>query len=96
MQIIIHIPYFVRAATTFKQGPVDVVRKVLDIGLYAAPVGLPTIMMVTGRVGYQRLARERIALMFPESLRIGALADVVCFDKTGTLTHSVVGADRFI
>lgn len=71
----------------------NVVRKVLDIGLYAAPVGVPTILMVTGRVGYRRLASEKIALMFPESLRVGALADVVCFDKTGTLTYSVVGAD---
>ena len=89
LQILIHIPYFTKAAT-FKQTPHDVLRKIIDIILYAVPVSVPTVMLLIGRVAYQRLAKERIALMFPESLKVGALADVVCFDKTGTLTHSVV------
>jgi len=67
------------------------VFKLADILLLAAPVGVPTVMLLIGRVGYRRLARENIALMFPEALKVGALADIVCFDKTGTLTHSVVG-----
>lgn len=65
--------------------------KLADILLLAAPVGVPTVMLLIGRVGYTRLARENIALMFPEALKVGALADIVCFDKTGILTHSVVG-----
>ncbi|KAL0030094.1 hypothetical protein WJX79_006699 [Trebouxia sp. C0005] len=88
VQILVHIPYFARAAT-FKQTPHDVLRKIIDIILYAVPVGVPTVMLLIGRVAYQRLAKEKIALMFPESLKVGALADVVCFDKTGTLTHSM-------
>jgi P-type E1-E2 ATPase len=89
LQIFIHIPYFIKAAT-FKQTPLDVVHKLLDICCYAAPIGVPTVMLMTGRIGYHRLAKHKISLMFPESLKFGALADVVCFDKTGTLTHSAV------
>ncbi|DBA94075.1 TPA: hypothetical protein ACH3X1_001723 [Trebouxia sp. C0004] len=88
LQILIHIPYFAKAAT-FQQTPHDVLRKIIDMILYAVPVGVPTVMLLIGRIAYQRLAKERIALTFPESLKVGALADVVCFDKTGTLTHSV-------
>ncbi|KAL0030049.1 hypothetical protein WJX79_003470 [Trebouxia sp. C0005] len=87
LQIFIHIPYFVKAAT-FKQTPSDVVHKILDLCCYSAPVGVPTIMLMTGRIGYQRLAKHKISLMFPGALKAGALADVVCFDKTGTLTRT--------
>ena len=89
LQILIHIPYFVKVAT-FSHTTLDVVHKILDIWCYAAPIGVPTIMMMAGRIGYHRLARHKISLMFPKSLKIGALADVVCFDKTGTLTLSAV------
>ncbi len=89
LQILIHIPYFAKAAT-FKQTPHDILRKIIDIILYAVPVGVPTVMLLIGRIAYQRLAKEKIAVMFPESLKVGALADIVCFDKTGTLTHSRV------
>jgi len=84
LQILIHIAYFAKAAA-FKQTPHEVLRKIIDIILYAVPVGVPTVMLLIGRIAYQRLAKEKIALMFPESLKVGALADVVCFDKTGTL-----------
>ena len=90
VQLLIHIPYFLKAAA-FKQTPGAVLLKIADILLLAAPVGVPTVMLLIGRVGYIRLATEQIALLFPEALKVGALADVVCFDKTGTLTHSVVG-----
>ena len=90
IQLLIHVPYLLKA-TTFKQTPGDVVFKLADILLLAAPVGVPTVMLLTGRVVYRRLARENIAWMFPEALKVGALADIVCFDKTGILTHSVVG-----
>ena len=58
--------------------------------LYSAPPGLPTVMVVIGRVGWHRLQKQKISLMFPEALGKGACADVVAFDKTGTLTHSTV------
>ena len=92
LQIFIHIPYFVKVAT-FEHTTSDIVHKIVDIGCYAAPIGVPTIMMMAGRIGYHRLARHKISLMFPKSLKVGALADVVCFDKTGTLTHSAVCLD---
>ncbi|KAL0027251.1 hypothetical protein WJX77_006828 [Trebouxia sp. C0004] len=87
LQILIHIPYFIKAAT-FRHTTLDVVQKILDTCCYAAPIGVPTIMLMAGQIGHHRLARHKIALMFAESLKLGALADVVCFDKTGTLTHS--------
>lgn len=89
LQILIHIPYFIKVAA-FEHTTSDVVHKILDICCYAAPIGVPTILMMAGRVGHHRLAKHKISLMFPKSLKVGALADVVCFDKTGTLTHSAV------
>ena len=90
LQLLIHIPYFVKAAA-FKQTGAEVVRKLLDILTYAAPVGTPTIFMMIGRIGEVRLARGNMRLKFPDAMQLGGMADVVCFDKTGTLTHSVVG-----
>ena len=89
LQLFNHICYFLKAAK-FKQTPADVVLRMLDMCLYAAPVGIPTVMLLVGRIAHHRLAREKISLMFPEALKVGALTDVVCFDKTGTLTHSAV------
>ena len=89
LQLLIHIPYFVKAAT-FKQTSSQVVHRLLDILTYAAPVGTPTVFMLMGRIGYTRMAREKMDLKFPEVMQLGGMADVVCFDKTGTLTHSAV------
>ena len=89
LQVLIHIPYFVKASA-FQHTPADVAFKLLDILLLAAPVGAPTILLLIIGIGYMRLARERINLLFPEALKVGALTDVVCFDKTGTLTHTAV------
>ena len=58
--------------------------------MYSAPPGLPTVMVLIGRIGNSRLRKERMELTFPEALHKGACADVVAFDKTGTLTHSTV------
>ena len=89
LQILIHIPYFVKAAY-FKQSVRNIVRRVLDMILYSAPVAIPSVLLMTGQIGHARLARSNISLQMPEALEMGGLADVVCFDKTGTLTHSVV------
>ena len=89
LQLLIHIPYFIKAAT-FKQTGSQVVHRLLDILTYAAPVGIPTVFMTIGRIGYVRMAKDNLDLKFPEAMQLGGMADVVCFDKTGTLTHSVV------
>ena len=89
LHVIIHIPYFIKAAA-FKQTGIQAVHKLLDILVSAAPVGTPTIFMLTGLIGYVRLARVNMDLKFPEVMQLGGMADIVCFDKTGTLTHSAV------
>lgn len=89
LQLLIHIPYFIKAAT-FKQTSVQVVHRLLDILIYAAPVGTPTIFMLIGRLGHVRMATANLDLKFPEAMQLGCMTDVVCFDKTGTLTHSAV------
>ena len=89
LQLLIHIPYFIKAAT-FKQTGSQVVLRLLDILTYAAPVGTPTVFLLIGRIGYTRMAKQNMDLKFPEVMQLGGMADVVCFDKTGTLTHSAV------
>ena len=89
LQLLIHIPYFIKAAT-FKQTGSQVVHRLLDMLMYAAPVSIPTILMTIGRIAYVRMAKDNMDLKFPEAMQLGGMADVVCFDKTGTLTHSAV------
>ena len=62
--------------------------------MYSAPPGLPTVMVLIGRIANYRLLKEKISLVFPDALAKGACADIVAFDKTGTLTHSAVSHDR--
>lgn len=89
LQLLIHIPYFLKASA-FQHTAADVAFKLLDILVLAAPVGAPTILLLIIGIGYMRLAKDRINLLIPEALKVGALTDVVCFDKTGTLTHTAV------
>ena len=89
LQLLIHIPYFIKAAT-FNQTSSQVVHRLLDILTYAAPVGTPTIFIIIGRVAYVRMAKDKLDLKFAQAMQLGGMADVVCFDKTGTLTHAVV------
>ena len=60
--------------------------------VYAAPPGVPLMMVLHGTVGRWRLRKERMTLNFNEALTDGACAGVVAFDKTGTLTHSAVSS----
>ena len=89
LQLLIHVPYFTKAAT-FEQTGRQVMHKLLDILTYAAPVGTPTILLLMGRIGYIRMATANLDLKVPEAMQLGCMTDVVCFDKTGTLTHSAV------
>lgn len=89
LQLLIHIPYFIKAAS-FKQTGRQVMHKLLIIFTYAAPIGTPTILMLIGRIGSIRMATANLDLKIPEAMQLGCMTDVVCFDKTGTLTHSAV------
>lgn len=91
LQMLLLIPYFI-TAPHYSQTAHDVMIRLLDTLSYAAPPGLPSVLLLVGAVAQSRLKKEGLQLMFPESLKRGADIDVVCFDKTGTLTHSAVGA----
>lgn len=66
------------------------VTRVINILTYAAPPGVPTIMVTNGIIARQRLAQEGMTLMYPEYLEFAADLDMICFDKTGTLTRRSV------
>lgn len=68
----------------------DVMYRLLDCVIHAAPPGLPAMYIFISMVNITRLKVKGIRLGFPEALRLGAVATVACFDKTGTLTGSVV------
>lgn len=91
LQMLLLIPYFIKASQ-HSQTPRDVILRLLDSLSYAAPPGLPSLLLLVGVVAQYRLKKEGLLLMLPEILKRGAAVDVVCFDKTGTLTHSAVGA----
>lgn len=89
LQLLIHIPYFI-VAPRLHRTPQFHINTLLDMLLYAAPPGVPLMMVLIGSVGRWRLSREHMTLNFNEAMNRGACADVVAFDKTGTLTHSAV------
>ena len=89
LQICLLIPYMLKARARRQTG-LEVACTVLDTLTFAAPPGLPSLMLLVGIVASQRLKKDSLQLMFPEILKRGAAVDVVCFDKTGTLTHSAV------
>jgi P-type E1-E2 ATPase len=89
LQFFILIPYIVKAPQRHQTAK-DVILYLLDTVTYAAPPGLPTVLLLVGIIAGGRLKRDGLLLMFPEILKRGAAVDVVCFDKTGTLTQSTV------
>lgn len=89
LQVILFIPYAVRAAHFHESGR-GVVYRLLDCILQAAPPGLPALRMLIASVNIIRLDLKGIKMTFPESLRLVSVATVACFDKTGTLTGSTV------
>lgn len=93
LNLIILIPYAVKASH-FHQSATDVLLRLADLLVHAAPPGLPAIMLFCGASGKFRLARKGINLVFPEVLKLSAQTTVACFDKTGTLTGSTVGLGR--
>ena len=89
LQAFILIPYILRAAR-FHQSGGDVVKRLLQCILHAAPPGIPTVLLIISFANISRLGRKGIRLTFPQALRPCAAATVACFDKTGTLTGTMV------
>ena len=60
------------------------------MGIYAAPPGIPLLVLLIGAVARLILKKDGIQLLFPEIVARGAAINIVCFDKTGTLTENTV------
>ena len=91
IQLLLLVPYLLKAHER-SQSAHEVILKLCDTLTFAAPPGLPSLLMLVGFVARRRSKKDGLQLMFPEILKRGAACDVVCFDKTGTLTHSAVSA----
>jgi len=91
LQCFIFIPYIIKAPQHMQDAK-QVVWHLLDLVIYAAPPGLPLLLMLVGAVARNILMKDGLMLLFPEIIKRGAAVDVVCFDKTGTLTDSLVSA----
>ncbi|DBA94899.1 TPA: hypothetical protein ACH3X1_002432 [Trebouxia sp. C0004] len=88
LQCFIFIPYIIKAPR-HGQDAKQVLWQLLDLVIYAAPPGLPLLLMLIGAVARSILLKDGLMLLFPEIIKRGAAVDVVCFDKTGTLTDSL-------
>ena len=89
LHFFILIPWLIKAPV-FPQTTRHIVHRLLDTVTDAAPVMLPTMMLLVVAVAGRRLLGKGMMLIYPEALKRGAAVDVVCFDKTGTLTESAV------
>ena len=77
-------------APKYGQTAKQVIWRLLDLVISAVPPGLPLVLLLVGAVSQNRLLKDGLLLLFPDTIRHGADVDVVCFDKTGTLTNSTV------
>ncbi len=91
IQLLLLVPYLLKAHER-AQSAHQVILRLCDTLTFAAPPGLPSLLMLVGFVARRRSRKDGLQLMYPEILKRGAACDVVCFDKTGTLTHSAVSA----
>lgn len=89
IQCFILIPYLMKLSD-HHQDVTHIVWRLLDMIIYAAPPGLPLILIVIGIAARSHLKKDGLTLLFPEMIKHAAEIDVVCFDKTGTLTHTSV------
>jgi len=88
-QLLIFIAYAL-SIPRFKPSASAIAQRVLDIGLHAAPVGVPVIMIFCSITAHGWLKPKSIEELRPGSLKIVGETEVVAFDKTGTLTGSLV------
>lgn len=89
IQLLIFIAY-VLSIPRFKPSAGAIAQRVLDIGLHAAPVGGPVIMIFCSIAARGWLKPKSIEELRPGTLKIVGETEVVAFDKTGTLTGSLV------
>lgn len=94
LQCLILIPYLVKLSA-HHQDLKHIIWRLVDLLMYAAPPGLPLVLLVIGAAAASHLKKDGLTLMFPEIIKRGAVVDVMCFDKTGTLTHSSVRLWRY-
>ncbi len=89
VQLLIFIAYAV-SIPRFKPPASAIAKRVLDIGLHAAPVGVPVIMVFCSIAAREWLKPKSIEELRPGTFKIVGETEVVAFDKTGTLTGSLV------
>ena len=89
IQLLIFIAYAL-SIPRFKPSAGAIAQRVLDIGLHAAPVGVPVIMIFCSIAARGWLKPKSIEELRPGTLKIVGETEVVAFDKTGTLTGSLV------
>ena len=69
----------------------DVVRRICEVVIHAAPPGIPTVMMFVGGSNRGRLQKNGVTVHAVDLLKSTGEITVACLDKTGTLTGSRVG-----
>ena len=89
IQLLIFIAYALNIPR-FKPSAGAIAKRVLDIGLHAAPVGVPVIMIFCSIAAREWLKPKSIEELRPGTFKIVGETEVVAFDKTGTLTGSLV------
>jgi len=89
IQLLIFIAYALNIPR-FKPSANAISKRVLDIGLHAAPVGVPVIMVFCSIAAREWLKPKSIEELRPGTFKIVGETEVVAFDKTGTLTGSLV------
>ncbi|KAL0049927.1 hypothetical protein WJX82_000871 [Trebouxia sp. C0006] len=88
IQLLIFIAYALNIPR-FKPSANAISKRVLDIGLHAAPVGVPVIMVFCSIAAREWLKPKSIEELRPGTFKIVGETEVVAFDKTGTLTGSL-------
>ncbi len=88
-QLLIFIAYALNIPR-FKPSAGAIAKRILDIGLHAAPVGVPVIMIFCSIAAQEWLKPKSIEELRPGTFKIVGETEVVAFDKTGTLTGSLV------
>ena len=89
IQLLVFIAYAV-SIPRIKPSAGAIAQRVLDMGLHAAPVGVPVIMIFCSITAAAWLKPKTIEELRRGSLKIVGETEVVAFDKTGTLTGSLV------
>lgn len=71
----------------------DVVKRMCEIFIHAAPPGIVAVMLFCGASNRGRLQRQGITMHAVDCLKSVGEVEICVLDKTGTLTGSVVRSD---